>query len=385
MRRIVMSALFVALIFTPGTAAPAGGRQASGEIPILVAPVAWPGKVLVSHDEWILSDFGFIVAPDTYRFALNVAAWLADGRPGRFLAYSDNFALMGNALANTMQSAGHEWAVDTSIPFTITNLLKYDAVFLAGNAVDNEVLIDYVRLGGGVYIAGGTGWYGAITEVSQWSAFLNAFGLRFLPYYDYSWWGYLTVGSASPLFAGVTGLFHIHGNPIELLDSAPPGSTIVDAFNGHAILAAYGAPAIPVSVDINPGQCPNRLITEAQKTFRVVIAGRPTMDVSRIDDRAVRLVGVPPLRVERRDVATAGEPKLGKADPLGCLPEAPDGYTDLIFTFDSNDVVSSIETLLGRPVQSGELLAVSLAGLLHGERVAAPIVGWDVLVVYRRK
>jgi hypothetical protein len=66
------------------------------------------GRILVNHDEWTLSDAGFDMLPDTTtQFALNVANWFTRGRPGRFLAWSDNFGLTGTSLAGVLTGAGH--------------------------------------------------------------------------------------------------------------------------------------------------------------------------------------------------------------------------------------------------------------------------------------
>jgi hypothetical protein len=64
-----------------------------------------------------------------------------------------------------MTSAGHSWTVSTAVTFDLPTLLQYEGVFLAGNAVDNQVLINYVNNGGNIYLAGGTGWGGSSPAV----------------------------------------------------------------------------------------------------------------------------------------------------------------------------------------------------------------------------
>src|SRR5439155_787975 len=79
---------------------------------LAVSPALAAGKVLVSNDEWPLSDYGYRLAPDAERFALNVADFFTGGgRPGRFLVYSTNWGLTGDRLAATMRGAGHAWTV----------------------------------------------------------------------------------------------------------------------------------------------------------------------------------------------------------------------------------------------------------------------------------
>jgi len=53
---------------------------------LLIAGVFAQGKIVVSNDEWPLSNTGYANAPDADRFARNVASWFTGGRPGNFLA-----------------------------------------------------------------------------------------------------------------------------------------------------------------------------------------------------------------------------------------------------------------------------------------------------------
>jgi hypothetical protein len=90
------------------------------------------GKIVVANDEWILSDSGTGAPNDPGVFALNVANFFS-GSTGSFLAYSGNFGLVGNSLANTMTGAGYGWTVSTAAPFTLATLQNYNAVFLGGS------------------------------------------------------------------------------------------------------------------------------------------------------------------------------------------------------------------------------------------------------------
>ena len=69
---------------------------------------------------------------------------------------------------------GAEAAADTSWPGRIV---------LSGD--DNGILIDYVRGGGNVFLAGGTNMGGAVKEAERWNPFLNAFGLSMEPKYEW--------------------------------------------------------------------------------------------------------------------------------------------------------------------------------------------------------
>ncbi len=196
------------------------------------------GKIVVNNDEWTLSNAGFNNAPDAGQFALNVASWFVGEGPGNFLVYSTNFGLVQNSLANTMTGAGHTWTVSTAVNFTLPNLLQYDAIFLAGDAADNQVLIDYVNAGGNVYLAGGTGIGGAVAEAARWNTFLNEFGLEFDPEADYNFiTTVVEIESGHPIFADVTGLYQDRGSNINDLND--PGSTILVAEEVGGLYAVY--------------------------------------------------------------------------------------------------------------------------------------------------
>lgn len=137
----ILATCLLLMALMPGVATAAGG----------------PGRIVVNHDEWTLSDFGFSQSPvGATQFALNVASWFTGGGNGHFLVYSNNFGLTQASVLNTLNGAGHTVTVSTVVPFTVANLLNYDGVFLGGVAANNSVLIDYVQAGGNVYLAGGT-------------------------------------------------------------------------------------------------------------------------------------------------------------------------------------------------------------------------------------
>ena len=200
------------------------------------------GKIVVDNDEWTLSDAGFANASDTGTYALNVADWFTGGGAGNFLAYSSNFGSDGGALATTMTRAGYGWTISTSVTFDLPTLLTYDGVFLAGDAADTTVLANYVRAGGNVYLAGGTGWGGAYGEAAQWNPFLNQFGLAFdgSGYNGIS--GNIEISSTHPIFDGVSALFQDDGS--DILDVAPgtPGHQILVSQQGHGLYAVAEVP-----------------------------------------------------------------------------------------------------------------------------------------------
>lgn len=201
------------------------------------------GRIVVNHDEWTLSNFGFSFTPDAAQFARNVACWFTGGAPGDFLVYSDNFGLTGSPLAGTMTGAGHTWSVGF-VEFSLANLQQYDAIFLAGNAADNAVLIDYVAAGGNVYIAGGTTGHGC--EQVTWNTFLHAFGLAYGPCYN-GIAGALPITSDHPIFTGVTSLYQNNGNTVLELNPSNPRTAILAFFGSNGLYGVFDSTAIVVN------------------------------------------------------------------------------------------------------------------------------------------
>ena len=206
------------------------------------------GKIVVTNDEWTLSDSGFSGLNDPGQFALNVANWFT-GSAGNFLVYSNNFGLTGSSLATVMTGAGYGWtyaATPGNPNPTLPYLQGFDAVFLAGNAVNNQTLIDYVNGGGNVFLEGGTGVGGSAAEAAQWNAFLNAFGLGYGTVYN-GVGGDIEIISPHPIFVGVDHLYQNNGNDaldINILD--PRGQVLVtSATSGHGLYAVYESVSVP--------------------------------------------------------------------------------------------------------------------------------------------
>ena len=199
---------------------------------------AQAGKIILANDEWTLSNTGFNASNDAAIFASNIASWFNGGSSGSFLVYSTYFGRTQSSLATTMTSSGNSWSVSMAITFDLPTLLTYDAIFLAGNAANNDVLIDYVNAGGNVYLAGGTGAGGAVNEAAQWNTFLNTFGLGFgSPYNGVS--GNMPINSLHPIFAGVDYLYESNGSDTLDIDSSDPRSAVVVSSNGHGLYAVY--------------------------------------------------------------------------------------------------------------------------------------------------
>jgi len=208
------------------------------------------GKVFVNGDEWAVSDQGFTSAPEARIFAQNLASWFSGGKPGKFLVYSTNFGLTQSSFHAALKAAGHTVTTNINESFTVEKLLAYDAVFLAGNAADNNVLIEYVKSGGGVYLAAGTGVGGAAGEAAQWKTFLNAVGLKLEPLYD-GFVGKFVPPQDHPVLKGVKELYCVNSNPVTDIDPESPANQVASGFGpGRGLLAWFDASLLPEKVGI---------------------------------------------------------------------------------------------------------------------------------------
>jgi hypothetical protein len=204
---------------------------------------AQAGKIVVTNDEWTLSNTGFSGLNDPGQFALNVANWFT-GSAGNFLVYSNNFGLTGSSLATVMTNAGYGWTFSTVLPQSLATLQGYDAVFLAGNAFDNNALIQYVNGGGNVFLEGGTGIGGAAAEAAQWNTFLNAFGLGFGSSYN-GIEGNVPISNTHPIFTGVDFLYQNNGNDTLDINAADTRGQVLVASDGHGLYAVYESASVP--------------------------------------------------------------------------------------------------------------------------------------------
>src|SRR6185295_8634763 len=371
----MLGVLLTALLFLVG---PAPAAAASDPILVPAAATPWPGKIFVSHDEWALSDDGFRAAPDAARLAQNLGRWFAVNRPGHFLVYSSSFGLTGQSLAKTMKAAGHTWEVSTlKTPLTLQALQKYNVVFLAGTRVYSRVLIDYVRSGGNVYVAGGTGR----NDAELWNRFLEPFGLQF-EHRDNRMAGALHIASQSPLFVGVNNLMVIYGTPVELTDDdSSSGATMLLTQDGDGLYAVYDTGAQPVSLRI----CPEQLPMQKNTPLSFAIAGASDFDVRAIDRDTVRVIGLKPKDFKTDySISPVAGALLGRTVVGDCTVQLPDTYLDLVMKVDSFDLAKAIENVIGRPLRDGETVAVTLSGRLKRENGGTPFVAEDLIVVVRR-
>lgn len=102
-------------------------------------------------------------------------------------------------------------------------------------------------------------------------------------------------------------------------------------------------------MDIKPTCCWNSLNVGSKGVLPVAILGTEDFDVSRVDPVSVQLEltdsNVTPLRWAMEDVATPFEPYTGKQNAFDCTTAEPDGYMDLTFKFDTQEVVAHLGDL----------------------------------------
>ncbi len=214
---------------------------------------AQAGYLVVNNDEWTLSNTGFSASPSASTFINNITNLFTGDQAGNFLAYSTNFGLTQSSLGAAVTGAGHSWTVSTAAPFTLPTLQAYDAVFLGGDYVDQNVVISYLQGGGNVYIMAGTGWGGPVTEANAWNQVLATAGLAFQPAYNGIGGNVAPVGP-HPLLAGVSTLYFNNGNTVIDLEPLNTDGEILFALSGQGMLALgqYGA-LPPPSVFTPPG------------------------------------------------------------------------------------------------------------------------------------
>ena len=140
-----------------------------------------------------------------------------------------------------------------------------------------------------------------------------------------------------------------------------------------------------VAVDIKPGSCPNPVNVNSSGLLSVAILGTNDLDVTTIDPGTIRLAGVSPLCWALKDVATPYEPFIGKQTVNDCTDEGPDGFTDLTLKFNTQELVQSLELLLGQELEDGEAVVVRLGGNLREAHGSAAFLGEDVVVVLKNK
>ena len=216
------------------------------------------GKIVVSGDEWAFSSDGL---PNNLAYVTNVVNWFGldngtgkkalildgqswnSGYSGTQGAFGSDFRSLLTGLGVAVNNLGYQ---DDLVP-----LAGYDAVFVDGLMVKAATLTNdlavFVRAGGAVYLAGGTGTFSpanATAEAAYWQPFLTAatgsgdFGLVG----GDSWFEEnLPLQVAGPVGNGVTLLKWYMGQGIQVGSNPNARAAIWDS--SHTLVATWSAPS----------------------------------------------------------------------------------------------------------------------------------------------
>ena len=175
------------------------------------------GLIVVSGDDWVLSDTAFGALPgDTSRFTVNLARLLTNGAPGRIHAYSDFFAYTGAQLRRTLEGEGHTFTVSTSITFDLATLRQYHALLLGlplPTPAQLDVLSQYLDAGGRVYIHAGNGIDQPTLVPDAWNPLLSRYGIELRTGFN-ALIGQIPIVGSHSLLDGVAALYMNAGHPI---------------------------------------------------------------------------------------------------------------------------------------------------------------------------
>jgi hypothetical protein len=136
---------------------------------------------------------------------------------------------------------------------------------------------------------------------------------------------------------------------------------------------------VEVPVDVKPTSCPNPVNLTSKGVVPVSILGTGSLDVETIDPATVSIFGVSPVRWAIEDVASPYSPFIGKSDEMDCNTAGPDGYMDLTFKFDKQELVTAFGN-----VEDGQVITLQVAGQLKSEFDARAIIGEDVVRVIKK-
>ena len=172
---------------------------------------------------------------------------------------------------------------------------------------------------------------------------------------------------------------------LEILNDLPwplPSSLWVDSylssvFSLLTLEKITPVPYIMVNVDVKPTSCPNPLNRKSKGVVPIAILGTEAFDVTNIDPATINIEGIAPLRWSYEDVAAPYEE--GFSDPLSkmdCTNEGPDGLTDLLFHFKTEEIAT-----LFPDEERGDLVIINIDGQLIDD--GAMIIGEDVMIIVK--
>jgi hypothetical protein len=138
------------------------------------------GRMIVCNDEWPFLDNGFHLG-DSKVFVKDILEFFSNGKQEGKRNVLICTGIYGSKFIGAIHENGYKatlsWVAinpnDIDAEFLLRN---YDALFIgADRAIDNEILADYLKNGGCIYLAG----IGVTGDSAQWNGFLKRFGLEF--------------------------------------------------------------------------------------------------------------------------------------------------------------------------------------------------------------
>ena len=165
---------------------------------------------------------------------------------------------------------------------------------------------------------------------------------------------------------------------------------------------------LEVSVDVKPQSCPNPISLKSKGVLPVAILGTDILDVCDVNMASLELIPWPadiplpasavakvtettnpvvspiPGKIDYNDVST---PVVREQD-CNCTEDGPDGYEDVVFYFDTQEVVAAIEWIaddLGIDVEDEQEWALLIGGnLLVPVNDDDDIIGYDCVVILKK-
>jgi len=170
----------------------------------------------------------------------------------------------------------------------------------------------------------------------------------------------------SLIWSYFTGASRLRGSPAIAYGMAFTG-------NENGKVYAFGEPEIEVGIDIKPGSCPNPLNLKSRGVLPVAILGSEDFDVNTIHLVSLRLEGVAPIRSSYEDVTGSAR----DTDDCNCMEEGPDGYTDLMLKFETQEIVEALADTYDN-IGKSDILPMEMTGELSD---ATLIEGWDCIQI----
>lgn len=144
----------------------------------------------------------------------------------------------------------------------------------------------------------------------------------------------------------------------------------VGGTNYVGYLVEYNGP-INVGLDIKPTSCPNPLNFKSNGILQVAILGTEFFNVYDIDPNTIKLEGVAPIEVSGIfDVSKPFEGDLVDCESCVCGCDTTDGYDDILFKFDKQEIVEALGEVEDRACKILQITGETIDGIyIEGEDI----------------